>query len=64
MNGESDQPAAVLIGVGAGEFEDEDEPEQPINHTGNANRASPIPAVRIFEATPDVSNGMAFLSFA
>src|SRR5260221_13723486 len=62
MNGESDQPPAVLIGTWA---EDEDEPEapplQPPRKSGNARETRQIPNARILEGEPSASNDMTFL---
>src|SRR5580765_5380549 len=62
MNGESDQPPAVLIGTWA---EDEDEPEAPPlqlpSTSGNARQTRQIPNARVLEGELDASNDMAFL---
>jgi hypothetical protein len=60
MNGESDQPPAVLIGTGD-EFGGELElPLEQLKNTGNAKEIRLIPDARIFEAKLDASNDMTF----
>ena len=58
MNGESDQPAAVLIGIRAEDDELELPPLQLPRTNGNARETRQIPNARIFERELDASNRM------
>ena len=58
MNGESDKPVAVLIGI-----PDEDAsvpPLQLLRSSGNAKETRQIPSARIFEQELNASYGMTF----
>src|ERR1043166_9171835 len=57
MNGESDKPAAVLIGI-ADEDASELPPLQPPRSSGKAKKTRQIPGAGILDPELDASNGM------